>query len=201
MRILVTLILVLWYANADAIPITNGFLSTGTIIDFGPVLSASGPALSVSSSPLQETVTRDDAPFSFSTLFDFGTPITLDSTALLTGGTATFGIQSRSLVQQPPSELKFIPESFALPTPDAIVSLPFTMSGTLHLDGPGNALTVPLTGAAFATGTFQTPGRTTRSVLTTVRYDFTDIPAPGTILLGGSGLVALIWRRYRKSAR
>jgi hypothetical protein len=198
MRILLTLLLVFWHAHASAITLTDGFLFTGGIIDFGPSLSASGPALSLSTSPLQGTVNKDDAPFNFSTPFAAGTLATLNSTALLTGGTATLGNQSHSLVQQQPSTLSFTTESFALPTvpQNTSISLPFTMSGTLHLDAPGNALTLPLTGGGFATGTFVTGG-TPSMFLSAVRYDFTDIPEPSTVLLVGSGIAALIWR-YRK---
>jgi hypothetical protein len=198
MRILVALLLVLWSTNAEAIPITNGFLFTGAIIDFGPFMSASGPGLSLSSSALQGTVNKDDAPFGFATPLNAGTLTTLNSTALLTGGTATLGNQSHSLVQQQPSVLRFITESFALPIvpQNTSVSLPFTMSGTLNLDGPGNALTIPLTGAGFATGTFMTGGIPSM-FLSAVRYDFTDIPEPSTVVLVGSGVAALIWR-YRK---
>jgi len=200
MRILVTLVLVLWCANAEAIPLTNGVLSTGAIIDFGPVLSASGPALSLSSTALQGTVLKDDAPFGFATAFNAGALTTLNSTALLTGGTATLGNQSHSLVQQQPSVLRFITESFALPTvpQNTSVSLPFTMSGTLNLDGPGNALIIPLTGAGVATGTFVTGGIPSM-FLSAIRYDFIDIPEPSTALLVGFGVAVLIWTRYRRS--
>ena len=105
---------------------------------------------------------------------------------------------SHPLVQQPPSALSFTTASFALPTvsQNTSVSLPFTMTDTLRLDMSGNDLTLPLTGAGLATGTFVTGG-TSSLFLSTVRYDFMAIPEPSSVLLVGSGIAALLWR-YRK---
>ena len=198
MPILVTLIVLLWFAHASATPLTTGSLFTGGIVDFGPLLTASGPDLSVSTSATQGTVTKNDAPSGFSTPFGTGTLATLNSTALVTGGTAVLGSQTHPLVQQPPGALSFTTGSFALPTvsQNTSVTLPFTMTGTLQLDMPGNDLTLLLTGAGFATGTFVTGG-TSSLFLSAVRYDFLDIPEPSSVLLVGSGIAGLFWR-YRK---
>ena len=91
MPILVTLIVLLWFAHASATPLTTGSLFTWGIVDIGPLLTASGPDLSVSTSATQGTVTKNDAPSGFSTPFGTGTLATLNSTALVTGGTAVLG--------------------------------------------------------------------------------------------------------------
>ena len=124
--------------------------------------------------------------------------VTYQNQQFLVGGTTTsFGALN----------MNFETDSFMLPPAGstAVFSSPFTMSGELvfpFFGAPGQS-PVPLSGAGIVTAFF-VPSPSATDVapgwqLSQLNYDFAaePVPEPGTMLLVGGGMAALLRRRLR----